>query len=184
MNKKTTIGIILFPFLCLFISFFVLLSDPAFTYLLLDNPEAIQPTKQLIEYFFHKAEIPSIFATDEKSHLEDVRQLISYAYYLFGILIIVVVYCMLDNWRKIIRWGTGLLAALLLLVALIPFDTFFTTFHNILFPQGNWQFAADSTLMQFYPQIFFANYCIAIAMHALIVCLILLYITGQNVTSS
>jgi len=166
--NKIVIGIILFPFMCLFLSFFVLLSDPAFTYLLLDNPEAVQPTKQLMPYFWRQAEVPAIFNEQEKAHLADVKQLISYAYYLLEILIVVVTYCMVDDWRKVIRWGTALLAVLIAIAAIVPFDTFFTYFHTTLFPQGNWQFPIDSTLIQFYPATFFVNYSIAIAVHALI----------------
>lgn len=166
---KLVIGIILFPLMCLLLSFFVLITDISFTYLLLDNPEAIQPTKQLMQYFFGKAEVPAVFSPDEREHLADVKQLISYAYYVLEILIIIVAYCMLENWRKIIKWGSALLVLLLLLAFLMPFDNFFTHFHEIFFPQGNWMFAADSTMIMFYPTAFFMNYGIAIAVHALIV---------------
>jgi len=165
---RIAIGIVLFPFLCLFISMFVLLSDPAFTYLLLDNPDAVQPTKQLLQYFKYHSEMPSLFAADEKAHLADVRNLLTYAYYVLEFLAITVTFCMLANWRKVIKWGSALLVLILLFAFLIPFDTFFTYFHKILFPQGNWMFSADSTLITFYPTVFFIRFGIAIAINALI----------------
>lgn len=177
---RTTIGIILFPLMCLLLSFFVLLTDPAFTYLLLDNPDAVQPTKQLMQYFWHKADVPNIFSADEKAHLADVRQLISYASYLLEILVIIVSYCMINNWRKVIRWGGGLLAALLLLAAAIPFDALFTHFHKLFFPQGNWMFAADSMLIQLYPETFFANYGIAIGIHALLAAFVFIIVSRRG----
>jgi integral membrane protein (TIGR01906 family) len=147
---------------------FVLLSDPAFTYLLLDNQNAVQPTRQLLQYFNGKAEIPDVFSADEQAHLADVKQLLVYAYYMAVFLTAAAMFCMLDNWRKVIKWGGALLALLLLLAFLIPFDTFFTTFHKIFFPQGNWMFAADSTLIIFYPAEFFMQFGIAIAINALV----------------
>ncbi len=165
---KIAVGIIFFPFLCIFLSLFVLLSDPAFTYLLLDNPNAVQPTRQLLQYFQHKSEMPAIFTVDEQAHLRDVSQLLSYAYYILGLLVVVVTFCMFENWRKVIRWGSALLVLLLLLAFFIPFDIFFTNFHKIFFPQGNWMFSADSTLITFYPTVFFMQFGIAIAINALV----------------
>ncbi len=177
---KLVIGIILFPFMCILLSFFVLISDTSFTYLLLDNPEAVQPTKQLTQYFFGKVEVPTVFSSDERMHLADVKRLISYAYYVLEILIIILAYCMLENWRKIIKWGTGLLILLFLMAFLTPFDNFFTYFHEIFFPQGNWMFAADSTMIMFYPTAFFMNYSIAIAIHALIVAGIFIIVSRRG----
>lgn len=177
---KTAIGIILFPFLCLFLSLFVLLSDPAFTYLLLDNQDAVQPTRQLLQYFEHKAEMPAIFATDEQAHLADVKHLLSYTYYILELLAIIVTFCMLDNWRKVIKWGSALLALLLLFTFFIPFDVFFTNFHKIFFPQGNWMFSADSTLITFYPTAFFMQFGIAIAINALVAASALIIVSRKG----
>lgn len=177
---KVVIGIILFPFLCIFLSLFVLLSDPAFIYLSLDNQEAVEPTKQLLQYFEHKAEMPAIFTAGEQAHLEDVRQLLSYAYYILELLIVAVTFCMLDNWRKVIKWGSALLVLLLLLAIAAPFDTFFTNFHKIFFPQGNWMFATDSTLITFYPTVFFTNFAIAIALNSLVAALAFIIVSRRG----
>ena len=163
------IVIILFPFFCLLLSFFVLITDSSFTYLLLDNPESIQPTKQLLQYFIGQAEIPEVFDQVEKSHLADVKQIIQYSFILLAIFTLILAICMKNNWRQIIRRGTLLLFALVFFAAIIPFDRLFTWFHQILFPQGNWMFPATSTIITFYPLKFFVGYSIAIALHSVVI---------------
>ena len=175
-SVKTLIGIIIFPILCLLFSLLILRTDPEFTLLLLKNPEAAAPTKQLLNYFENNAEIPNIFTEQEKSHLTDVKKLLNSAYYAFGILAAILIYCAQNNWKPVVKKGTILLIIILAILFFIPFDAFFTRFHQILFPQGNWQFSPDSTLIQFYPETFFISYGIAIAIHALVAAFFLNYL--------
>ena len=165
---KILIGTIAFPLFCLLLSFNVLVNDPAFTYHLLKNLEAVKPTQQLFQYFESKAGMPEIFNSEEQSHLTDVKHVINYAYYLLEFFAIVLAFCMIDEWKKIVKYGTLLLLALLLIAYFIPFDTFFIYFHKILFSQGNWTFPADSTIIQFYPETFFVSYAIAIVLNSLV----------------
>jgi len=46
----------------------------------------------------------------------------------------------------------GVAAAALGLFFALAFDTAFTAFHLVFFPQGNWQFSADSNLIRLFPQ--------------------------------
>ena len=46
----------------------------------------------------------------------------------------------------------GVAAVALGLFFALAFDTAFTAFHLVFFPQGNWQFSADSNLIQLFPQ--------------------------------
>lgn len=46
----------------------------------------------------------------------------------------------------------GVAAVALGLFFALAFDTAFTAFHALFFPQGNWQFSADSNLIQLFPQ--------------------------------
>ncbi len=170
---KKVIGTIIFPIFCLLLSFFVLLTDRQFTYSLLDNPESIQPTKQLLQYFEGRAQVPEIFTTEEKSHLADVKQLIQFS---FIALIITAILLFYTFTKKTVKYGTYLLLAILALSSIIPFDLLFTKFHQIFFQQGNWQFAPDSTLITFYSSSFFANYALAIAIHAIIIASMLTYL--------
>lgn len=168
------IGVILFPIFCLLFSFFVLLTDPSFNYLLLKNPESIAPTKQLFKYFAGTAELPKIFNQEEREHLKDVAMVIRGAF----VLLILVILGLLatKQYRQSIRQGTLLLLIIIALIMLIPFDSFFTAFHKIVFPQGGWIFAPDSTLIQFYPMHLFATSTVAIVIHALITAIFFCYL--------
>ncbi len=165
---KTITGIIVFPIFCILLSFFVLITDPAFTLLLMKNPDSIQPTRQLLRYFEGHAGVPEIFDAQEKAHLADVKKVIQYAFAVLVILGALLYICANGDTKKIATWGTLLLTSLIVLSVIIPFDTLFTSFHRLLFPQGNWMFAPDSTLITFYPLNFFVSYGIAIAVNALI----------------
>ena len=46
----------------------------------------------------------------------------------------------------------GVAAVALGLFFALAFDTAFTAFHLVFFPQGNWQFSADSNLIRLFPQ--------------------------------
>ena len=76
----------------------------------------------------------------------------------------------------IIKKGTILLGTIFVLAIIIPFNKLFTMFHYVVFPQGNWMFAAKSTLISFYPNTFFATYALMIAIHAFITAATLYYI--------
>jgi uncharacterized membrane protein len=58
--------------------------------------------------------------------------------------------------------GAGALAivALLAFLSLFDFSAFWTAFHHVLFPQGNWQFPAESALIRLFPQAFFEKFAI------------------------
>lgn len=55
--------------------------------------------------------------------------------------------------------GAGGFAVLLAAASLVDFAWFWNgPFHALLFPHGNWQFAADSALIALFPQEFFESY--------------------------
>ena len=57
-------------------------------------------------------------------------------------------------------WGNAVFLGLIGLVglfALFGWDTAFDVFHEIFFPQGNWQFPHDSALIQMFPVQFFIS---------------------------
>jgi len=162
---------ILVPLFCVLLSFFVLITDSNFTNNLLENNDAKEPTKQLIKHFFFLEPMPQIFDAQEQSHLNDVSVLIRIALIVFAIICGLLLY--LKPNARTIYYGAGLLTAVLLLLALLPFDKLFTSFHQVFFPQGNWQFALDSTLIQFYPFTFFMKYAAFIAIYSLLIALFL-----------
>jgi len=171
-------GIIIFPLFCLLLSFFVLATDPVFSYSLLEREDSIEPTKQLFEYFFWHAEMPNVFNAEEQKHLQDVKLVINIALVLLILLAIALFY--IHDWKTSVTHGTLLLFIVLILAVILPFDILFTAFHNIAFPQGGWRFAADSMLINFYPINFFINYAVALAINSLVAALIVLKIVSTK----
>lgn len=176
---KKHIGTILFPLFCLLLSFFILLSDSHFTYSLLEKNESVQPTKELMNYFIGKGEVPEVFNTEEKSHLQDVKQLIR-----FGLIALLMTILLMLYSGYNAKQGTIILTAILAAGLIIPFDALFTKFHQIFFPQGNWIFPPESTLITFYPQNFFSTYALSVIIFAVFIALILSHFERCVLTSS
>lgn len=99
----------------------------------------------------------------EQAHLKDVQGVMQGAGIAFTILFLMII---LLGVR--VRKSPGFFPAilpvlklslsfllLLLLVAALFFPLVFTLFHEVFFPQGNWQFPADSLLIQTFPGDFF-----------------------------
>ncbi len=118
--------------------------------------------------------MPDIFTAEEKSHLEDVKTAILGAIISFFILVIALTYCVYKGDRHtILKKGSILLIAIIVIAIIVPFDFLFEIFHKIVFPQGNYIFPPDSILIKFYPNEFFATYAISIAILSLIIAAIL-----------
>lgn len=102
------------------------------------------------------------FTRDEISHLVDVSSLYKpfsftlnfFAVFAWGILIFAVY--RKEKMERVLRFSAKALACCvaLLCVCLVIFPFFFEVFHQILFPQGNWAFPADSLLIRIFPEIF------------------------------
>lgn len=115
-----------------------------------------------------EARLPSgvrAFEPEEVRHMEDVRSVVRGALALW--LISVVALAGSLAWLKrrhlpgtvqlVVRRGALATVVALLAVglfALVAFDTFFRSFHELLFEPGSWQFPADSTLLALYPTRF------------------------------
>lgn len=162
---------ILVVLICLLLSFFVLLTDSNFNSKLLENEQAKEPTKQLVKHFFLLAPMPSVFNEQEQSHLTDVARLIRAA--LLVLILASALLLALKPNAGTIYYGAGLLVALLVILALLPFDELFTQFHYLFFPQGNWQFSVDSTIIQFYPFEFFYKYAVFIGVYSILASFVL-----------
>lgn len=158
---------ILVPIICILLSLFVLLTDSNFNNKLLENEQAREPTKQLIKHFFFLTPMPAVFNEQESAHMTDVAWLIRAA--LLVLILASILLFVLKPTANTIYYGAGILAALLIVSAFLPFDLIFTKFHQLFFPQGNWQFAADSTIIQFYPFEFFYKYAVFIGVYSLLV---------------
>jgi integral membrane protein (TIGR01906 family) len=152
------------------------------------RPEAAMVAKNMTDNmfdFFHGTSELKYFTPDEKSHMKDVKFLMSemnFVYYtsaIFFILIFVLLYlqfkkdalAFIDKLSKILYYGA--LACLVFLAAfflicVFYFREFFITFHLIFFPQGNWAFDSSSLLLALFHEQFFFDITLRIFIIALI----------------
>ncbi len=99
----------------------------------------------------------------ELSHLEDVRAVMLWADYVFYASFLLGLIWLAYGFKrkllpKMLLYGgisIVMVIGLILLFSVISFNSSFTAFHKIFFPQGNWQFPADSLLIQTFPLDFF-----------------------------
>lgn len=107
--------------------------------------------------------LPEIFDEDEQSHLADVKVLLDRSRLLCVLLVALWFASNLSALRKpalvarnLVAGGIAalVLTALLLLAALF-FSQTFLLFHEVFFPQGNWQFPLESALIRLFPRGFF-----------------------------
>lgn len=106
------------------------------------------------------------FAPLEVSHLEDVAQVMKYVSYVFYFLLLAVTLS-ITYYRKektflakLSEYGGKVTILSMLIVgglSVLFFDHAFILFHALFFPQGNWQFSADSLLIQTFPLDFFVH---------------------------
>lgn len=92
----------------------------------------------------------------ERSHMEDVRILVHDAMLLFLSAVIILTVTWITQPLERGQFRAALVMHGVLVVLLIPFKWTFEKFHAIAFPQGNWQFPADSWLITHFSTTFFA----------------------------
>ncbi len=138
-----------------------------FTYtLVLDFFPLTAEQEQTLQFLEGKEELKLDYSVAEQSHLQDVARVmekVDIAFYLSGVILFLVVIYFWKNkpqlW-KLLRYGglvTVIFVALLLLGIMFAFNSSFIVFHLAFFPQGNWQFAADSLLIRTFPIEFFVK---------------------------
>jgi integral membrane protein (TIGR01906 family) len=108
------------------------------------------------------------FDASAVSHLADVRRVISAALiFTWGLAIVLAAWVwvkvgsgQLDRVASALRAGAVWCAVLVVLAALagfLNFDALFSAFHGLFFAEGTWTFAADSLLIQTFPEQFWAT---------------------------
>lgn len=129
--------------------------------------ESAQILNSNIIEFFNGAELNNTFTTPEKNHLTDVKHLLNTATIIFGICLLIIISAIIFNKEKsknifkkaFLYSGISALVfnAIIIIFTLFSFDSLFISFHELLFPQGNWTFPASSLLIQLYPEEFFTE---------------------------
>lgn len=134
-----------------------------------------------------------IFLAEEKAHLEDVRNAISWLKAL-GIAAVVLLACIIIRLSKLKDFkfnliriffygGISTLAVLVIIFLLsLNFTPFFEIFHQILFPQGNYTFSTNHLLVKMFPQGFFNDFAKKMFFHTGIMSLILIFL-GSSFSS-
>ena len=136
--------------------------------------------------FFNGAKLNNTFTTPEKNHLIDVRNLLNIASILFAISLIVIIIAIIYNkkesehiFNKAFLYS-GISAIIFNLIILFftifNFDSLFISFHELLFPQGNWTFPTSSLLIQLYPEGFFTEMGTIIFVTSIMISLLLILI--------
>ena len=121
--------------------------------------------QQSIDYLYgQEDELKVPFEENAMTHMQDVKKMFFYVEVIFYLSLLIVTgmftyykknkknqieFLKYGGWTTIISLGS------LLMFALVGFNTLFTWFHKIFFPQGNWQFASNSLLIQIFPIGFF-----------------------------
>ena len=168
----------------------------------IDKEDAFKLTKDLFGFFKEnqgfkpfilKNNLP-YFTANEISHLDDVRILfnkIFMAYYICLGLTVASVAGMIEKNRKkffknisiLLIVPSAILIFLLLLLILFGqnFLPLFDKFHNVFFPQGNFAFPEDSTLITLLPLGFFNDFFKRLVISAVIISFILI-ISGISIS--
>ncbi len=134
------------------------------------------------------------YTEQEIAHLVDVKQLMGIMDYIFYslllVLTLILTYCRKNKEviTKMLKYGGISVIAvelILFLLVLISFNSSFTAFHHLFFPQGNWTFPADSLLIQTFPLQFFVKISQTLLFQAflggIIFILISLYLKNESV---
>ncbi len=155
----------------IFVGIFVLLS-PLLFLLLSYQSTAFQekyysaPEQKEVLYFLQEnTEMKVNFTASEVSHLQDVQKVMQFVDYLFYFIFAVAIILGIFLYRKSLLSKALLysgifslsLFALLFFLYFFGFSFLFTIFHQVFFPQGNWQFPVDSLLINTFPFEFFTK---------------------------
>ncbi len=116
----------------------------------------------------------SLFLAQEVQHLSDVKQVLFWYSFVSFIIFLLGLLCLLllrsrsaQAARQALFAGaisTGIILVILALLAVLGWESFFTGFHQLLFPQGNWEFKISDTLIRLYPPRFWVDAALALAL--------------------
>ena len=135
----------------------------------------------------------SLFKPKEVVHMRDVKRLVQGVYVIAGVTALyLLAYAgagfarhrqrFTPDLARLLLWGGSLTAALILAVglfALLGFDTLFTKFHEISFTNDFWQLDSRTDfLVMLFPEEFWFDATIWVAMRALIAALIVGSVSG------
>lgn len=128
-----------------------------------------------------------LFLGTEVQHMADVKNVMSFTYLggtILGVIALIALIYLGKRYAGGIRRGlfAGSVATLVLLagltvVAILGWESFFSTFHQIFFADGTWTFNFSDTLIRLYPPQFWIDAAIGIAGLVVITALVTLIAT-------
>lgn len=128
-----------------------------------------------------------LFLGTEVQHMADVKLVMSFTYLggvVLGVIALIALAYLGKRYAGGIRRGlfAGSVATLVLLaglttLAILGWESFFTTFHRIFFANGTWTFNYSDTLIRLYPPQFWIDAAIGIAGLVVITALVTLFAT-------
>ena len=167
METKTKV---VMGFFCGMLSLFLLLLS--YEIVLFVTPLSAEQERWM-DYFANEKgseQIEDEYTSLEVSHMGDVKRVIMNVERVFwgvmGILLLLAGY-LYRRERLLLALKYGGITAIIgmiviLLWAMIEFNSLFRVFHLLLFPQGNWQFGSDSLLIVTFPIDFFIGMSVKI----------------------
>lgn len=127
------------------------------------------------------------FLPTEVEHMTDVKRVILYSLTFAGVMLVAALLSARTLPSKVpgaVRsslfngsWLTLVLIVVLGTSGLLGWESFFTTFHEVFFPQGNWQFRMSDTLIRLYPPQFWVDAALAAGIIVLLITFMLLLST-------
>ena len=126
----------------------------------------------IFQYLFLETNI-DFLPDNERSHMRDVKGIFNFA----ALLLVFFLYLPLyekpkEMFRKAGKGALAIEGVILLSILTIGFTKFWDIFHNLLFPQGNFSFPVDSTLIQLYPASYFIGFIVWVFIVTLILALL------------
>ncbi|MCE5330417.1 DUF1461 domain-containing protein [bacterium] len=179
------------------LNFYTSLYEKNDVYKSIDRQDAIKLTEDLFNFFKYRQEFqPFIlknnlpyFTNDETSHLNDVRIIfnkIFLTYYIcLGLSVVFIIILFERNIRSYLKNISLLLilpSAILIFLLIIlyffsqNFISLFDKFHLVFFPQGNFAFPEDSTMITLLPLNFFYDFFIRLVTSSAIISIVFIIV--------
>jgi uncharacterized membrane protein len=131
-------------------------------------------------------DINSVLDSDQAKHISDVRELVKKVP-LFSLGFVVALLLLKKTFKLNLRTAVKysiFVTAIFIFTSIFFFMPFFIKFHELLFPQGNWQFPSDSVLIMLYPENLWLNATIALFTLTIIELLLTHSIVKRKVTNT
>lgn len=132
-----------------------------------------------------------VYEQSELHHMDDVQRLTRYAFMLLAALTIVSVLLfstLLITKSTVPHFLYGLtngslltlgIIGVIVILAIVAWDTFFTGFHQIFFESGTWRFYYSDTLIRLFPERFWFDAAIAVGGFTTLTACCILFSTWQ-----